>query len=141
MAGFAAAELISLLAAARWVGVLPVLALLLAAALAGFWFIKGSRMRLDALGTGQPSLAQVAESTAWGLSGVVAGILLIIPGFFSDFLALSMVIPPVRNNLSSRFAQWVPKPPANRQASIVIEGEGHEILHEKTISGGPDQTD
>jgi UPF0716 protein FxsA len=140
MAGFALAELISLLLAARWIGVLPVLMLLLAAAFAGFWLISGSRVRLDALKNGQPSLAQVAESTAWGISGVVAGILLIIPGFVSDFLALSMVLPPVRNSMSVRFAQWVPKPPAGPPAGIVIDAEGHEIFHENTISGGSDQT-
>lgn len=53
------------------------------------------------------------------LCGLLAGLLLIIPGFFSDMLALALLAPVVRNRLRRRMATHYGVDPASRYSDII----------------------
>lgn len=59
-----------------------------------------------------------------GAARVVAGLLLIIPGFVSDAIALSLLVPRLRRWLVLRFAAAFDARPAG---SVVIEGDYRRI--------------
>jgi len=79
------------------IGVLLTLALLLVAVLAGIFLLraqgKGLLQRIiQELESGRTPDREIVE----GLMMVVASILLIVPGFFSDILGLLLFLPPLR---------------------------------------------
>lgn len=92
----------------RAIGLFPTLALVILAALAG-----GLLLRQQGLSTLSRLRNNVNAGTIPGrtmfdamLIGVAA-ILLVLPGFLSDVLALSLLVPPVRNWLFSALASRV----------------------------------
>src|SRR5439155_17861114 len=76
-----------------------------------------------------------------GIAGVLAGILLILPGFLSDLAALVLLIPPTRRIVASALAWRIGSAgsSAGRRAppGPIIEGEaievGGKITAEQTI--------
>jgi len=100
LAGFFAVPLIEIalfVTAGGWIGLWPVLALVVGTGLAGVMVIRlqglhameglrqTAQMRRNPLG-------QIAENALL----VLAGFLLILPGFLTDTLGLMLLIPPVR---------------------------------------------
>jgi UPF0716 protein FxsA len=84
-------------------GALPVLLLLLAAALAGALLIR--RQSLASLTAVRAALARneaPGEALLDAACGFAAGLLLILPGFLSDLAALALLIRPVRRALARR---------------------------------------
>lgn len=80
------------------IGVWAVLGLVVLAAVLGLAVIRsqGAHAWLEA----QRSLAQLRDPSrplAHGVMLMIAGVLLIVPGFFTDIVALLLLIPPVRN--------------------------------------------
>ncbi|WP_347138134.1 FxsA family protein [Paracoccus sp. SSK6] len=80
------------------IGVWATLGLVVLAAVAGMAVIRsqGAHAWLEA----QRSLAQLRDPSrplAHGMMLMVAGLLLIVPGFFTDIVALLLLIPPVRD--------------------------------------------
>jgi UPF0716 protein FxsA len=80
------------------IGVWATLGLVVLAALLGMAVIRsqGAHAWLEA----QRSLAQLRDPSrplAHGMMLMIAGVLLIVPGFFTDFIALLLLIPPVRD--------------------------------------------
>jgi UPF0716 protein FxsA len=83
--------------AVGWVGILPALAAIIVLGVAGSLLIKhqglGVWRRADArLQAGEVPSAEVVN----GLLVLIAGALLILPGFVSDVLAFALLLPPVR---------------------------------------------
>lgn len=79
-----------------WLGGLTVLLLLAAGALIGGSLVKRAGMRalsaaIDQTRDPKPQQAQTGTSLT-----VLAGLLLIVPGFLSDALALTLLLPPTR---------------------------------------------
>src|SRR5277367_4865547 len=91
------AEIAVLIAVADWIGIGPTLLALLGAAIAGILVIRV---------LGAASLAELrralerreppAGALLRGACVLVAGMLLILPGFISDALAVLLLIPPLR---------------------------------------------
>ena len=54
---------------------------------------------------------------------LIAGLMLILPGFLTDALGFLLLIPPLRRLLIGRFVRVVPVRPAGHAGPRVIEGE------------------
>ena len=88
------------------VGVLPTLGLLIVVSIVGAWLVKfqgmGVLMRM------RQQLAQGKMPTDELLNGVlilVAGALMLTPGFLTDALGLSLLIPPIRAAIRQMLAR------------------------------------
>ncbi len=122
-----------------WLGLWPVLGLVVAGVVLGAVLIRRQgrealqQIQRAANGFGDP-LAPVAH----GAMLVIAGLLLMLPGFFSDLLALPLLIAPLRRAILRGIAARVTvvgagpsRPPGWQRAhDIVIEGEAVEIDRE-----------
>lgn len=128
-----AAEIASIIWVGQAFGVLVTLLLLLAGGVAGISLIKGAGANLaSALHSpvrGATFLQGLAGQT---LSLSLAGLFFLIPGFFSDFMGLLLLLPPIRRWLGSKFrVESRPKDPArSRRFDTVIEAEAVEITAE-----------
>lgn len=95
--GLPVLEITLFVKAAQWIGVLPTVALAIAAGMAGVALVRAQglatmfRVRAQ-LDRGEMPVAEVFD----GLCLALAGALLFLPGFFSDILALLLLLPPVR---------------------------------------------
>ena len=78
------------------IGLLPTLALVIAAAILGGLVLRQQGisvlMRLRNLGRGEVPTKTIADAMMLG----IAAVLLALPGFFTDILALLLLLPPVR---------------------------------------------
>lgn len=119
------------------IGLWPTLALVLLAAIAGLWVIRmqgmqaTARLRASLNGFGDP-----AELLGQGALSVLAGVLLLVPGFFTDALGLLLLVPPVRRAILRRlgarvrvagFAAGRMPPRHEPWRPDVIDGEFHEV--------------
>lgn len=127
------------------IGLLPTLALVFLTAVAGTWLMRREGMR--ALADLQRSFNELRDPTgpiAHGAMILLAGALLLTPGFFTDTIGLLLLIPQVRAAVMRHFAGRVrmqgftvyesggfaePRPGTARDAHRpdVIDGEFHEI--------------
>lgn len=101
MAGLLA-EIASLVIAGRWIGVLPVLLLVIADAVAGVTLIRTGGMSVAAAIRQPPQTGQPNGALA-GVFRVFAGLLLIVPGFVSDAVGLCLLLPPVQRWIAGFF--------------------------------------
>lgn len=88
------AEVWLLTTVGQLIGVLPTLAILIAEALLGTWLLrregtKAWRALVDAYGTGRMPSGQLADAALV----LVGGIMLILPGFFTDVIGLACLLP------------------------------------------------
>jgi UPF0716 protein FxsA len=119
--GLPIAELYGLLVVGARIGALPTLLLLMLAAAAGVGVMRHHGARglwqiREALGSGQSPAQPVLET----LLAQVAGVLLILPGFIGDAVALVLLLPPLRRGLARRLAGSATNQPPDTR---VIEGE------------------
>ena len=96
-------ELALLIKVGQWLGAWLTVALVVAMAGAGLLIISQQsftvlRRSLEAMSEGRPPVTQVLD----GLFLMLAGGLLLMPGFITDVLALALLIPPVRHVI----ARW-----------------------------------
>lgn len=132
IAGFAL-EIASIILMGDLVGVLPTLLLLFGSGAVGVGLMKSAgtgivaALRAPVQGS---SLQRDAAGTA--MARVLAGLLFLIPGFFSDILGLLVLLPPVRQWLRSkiRVQDFSTAAPRERRYGTVIEGEAVEISGE-----------
>src|SRR4029453_15549871 len=91
------AELAVLIAVGDWIGLVPTLILLLVVSVCGAWLAKGEglaawrRLQL-ALAQGRMPTVEVTD----GAMILLAGALLLTPGFLSDVLGILLLLPPTR---------------------------------------------
>ncbi len=91
-----------------WIGMWPTLLAIVATALAGSLVIR--RQGVEVATRARARLDQGAMPLEEGFSGlclVVAGLLMITPGFFTDALGALLLLPPVRTLLYRRLARHV----------------------------------
>jgi UPF0716 protein FxsA len=121
----------------REIGVLPTIGLVILAAVAGAAIVRRQGMQaLDRLRVAIETGRDPAAPIAHGALIMIAGVLLMIPGFFTDIVGLLLLLPPVRrllirggaSRMTVRAATYVRPGPA-RQPSEVIEAE-YEVLDE-----------
>jgi UPF0716 protein FxsA len=127
------------------IGLWPTLALVVLAAVAGMLLVRVNglqalmRMRAS-VEAGEDPVGPMAH----GALVVLAGVLLILPGFFTDALGLLLLVPPLRTVLIARVGARVraraamrSSPHGPRRASAqTIEGE-FERIDEDTSPGPP----
>ena len=133
------AELAVFVAVGRAIGVVATLALTAAAMLAGVMLVR--LLGVDALRRAEASLAR-GESPAGAVfdaaAVALAGVLLIVPGFLSDGLALMLLILPLRNFIGAVLWRRLQASPNVRvwrtqQGDTVVEGEYVEIKTDRRL--------
>ena len=90
------------------IGLLPTLALIIAAALVGGLLLRMQGLQIigqlrSNMSTGRLPGRTIADTMMIGL----AALLLLLPGFLSDVLALALLLPPVRGWIYARLASRV----------------------------------
>jgi UPF0716 family protein affecting phage T7 exclusion len=123
-------EIAVLIEVGQTIGVWPTLGLLVAAAFLGMIVIREQGLAMvgrmfAAASDGRMTLAPLIDAYA----GIVAGFLLIIPGFISDIIGLLLLVPPLRRwAIAWSFAGFTAKPraqgspaPTKVSRSVVIE--------------------
>lgn len=128
------AEIASLVIVGRWIGVVPVLLLVIGAGIAGVSLIRAGGMTI-AEAMRRPSRLEPALANP-GLTGVfraIAGLLLILPGFVSDTAALAILFPPVQRMITGLLTGFAKKP--NPSSGPVIDAEAIEIEDQPADSG------
>jgi len=124
------------------IGVFPTLALTIATAVAGAVMLRrqGLRTLMQARAQMDRGIAPAREAFD-GICLVLAGLLLLIPGFFTDFLGLLLFIPTVRGWLWHRVQQRVHVRGGGRfyrsGDGDVIEGEWVEVDDEPPANDNP----
>jgi UPF0716 protein FxsA len=122
------ADLASLIWLGRFVGVLPVLALVILGILAGSALIRRSGTNIfTMLNTPARDKRTVSGGAAKSLLGAIAGLLLIIPGIISDFIALTLLLPWVRKLVAGFFETHISGDFTVRRSGPIIEVEAVEI--------------
>ncbi len=134
------AEIATLIAVGRALGILPSLALVAVAAAGGIVLVRV--LGLDALRRAEASLAR-GESPAGAVFDmacvVLAGILLAVPGFLSDALALALLVRPLRTWLGGLLWRGLQATPTVRvwkdsAGATVVEGEYVEIRERTALA-------
>ena len=120
-------EVVVLVEVGQAIGALATAGLLLGAIVLGGFILRHAGMNVVSslmmqAQPGRPPMERL-RSAGWQ---VVAGLLLIIPGFTSDVLALLLFLPPVRRLLG----RMMPRPDGRDRQTKVIEGEVLDITLE-----------
>lgn len=130
------AEIATLVAAGRVIGVLGVILLLILGGMTGMSLIRQSGLSIMMLGRSGLNARMASEQAATGLTAFAAGLLFLMPGFLSDMAGLMLLLPPVRSRLSGWLERhMVVHPTASPPGAPgpIIEGEGVEVVHEGEI--------
>lgn len=97
------AEIAMFIVVGRAIGVFPTLALIILAAIAGGLLLRQQGLSvLNRMRTNMNSGTLPGQTLFEGMLMAVAALLLIIPGFLGDIIALVLLIPPVRSWLYKR---------------------------------------
>jgi UPF0716 protein FxsA len=131
------AEIAVLIEVGGWLGLAPTLALLVLTALVGIWLLR--RQGIAVLRRAQQQMLAGAVPVAPVFEGfclVIAGALLLAPGFLTDTLGALLLLPPLRALLyravQGRFEAQLraappPRPHARRPDAPVIDVEFEEV--------------
>ncbi|HJV66728.1 MAG TPA: FxsA family protein [Geomonas sp.] len=101
-------EIYLLIKVGSLIGGLPTAALLLAISLLGAWLVRSQGFRIflqirDELSRGRLPAAQLMD----GALVLVGGVLLMTPGFFTDFLGIFFLIPATRRLIKLWLGLWL----------------------------------
>ena len=128
-----ALEIASIIWVGGRLGIVPTLILMVLGAVVGVRLIRSA-------GTSVAAALRSPVQNATPLKGLgtqaaartVSGLLFLLPGFFSDVLALALFLPPVRNWLGSRFRidTYATTTTGNSRFERVVEAEAIEITGE-----------
>lgn len=128
---FAACEIASIIWVGQAVGVFMTLLLLLGNIFAGLALLRSAGMNmLAAMRSPLDHFTPAQNAANSAVFRVLSGLVFLIPGFFSDFLALLLLWRPVQSWISSKFQNKRFQGTASRapsRFSMVIEGEAVEI--------------
>jgi UPF0716 protein FxsA len=97
-------EIAILIKIGQWIGFFPTLLIVILTAIAGTYVlhsqgIQVARRAVDSLSKGQPPIAPIID----GSFLLIAGVLLLTPGILTDLAGIALLIPSVRQYVSS----WV----------------------------------
>ena len=101
-------EVYLLIKAGRLMGALPTAMLLLSISMAGAWLVRHQGFHIlrriqDELAMGGLPAADLVD----GVLVLTGGILLLTPGFFTDFVGLFFLVPPTRAVLKRFLGLWL----------------------------------
>jgi UPF0716 protein FxsA len=113
----------------RAIGALPTIALCIFTAVSGTWLFRLQGMQTfrrvqEKVRLGEPPAVDMIEA----MLVLLAGLLLLVPGFFSDIVGLLCLIPPVRARLARVLTRrlTVIQPGRTDKGFVIIEGEYEE---------------
>ena len=135
--GLPLAEIAAFIQVGQWIGLGPTLALVLLSALAGVLVIR--HQSLATLTAVRAALArnQVPAAELFDAACVlIAGLLLILPGFISDAAAIVLLIHPLRRAIGRKIGWRGPGRGGPGPGGPVIAGDYHEIV-DPAPSGEP----
>ena len=130
------------------IGLWPTLGIVVLTAVVGTWLVRSQgSMALGQLRTSFSNLDDPTEPLAHGAMILLAGALLLTPGFFTDAVGLALLTPPVRTALFAYLRKRVkvthfemgPGPDRGRHGSApdVIDGEYEDLDQPKRPHDGP----
>ena len=127
--GLLFADLASLIWLGGFVGVLAVLALVILDIFAGSALIRRSGTNIFSV-LNAPATDKKAFSggAAQSLLGAIAGLLFIIPGIVSDFIALALLLPWIRQRMARFFEIYISGDFSFHRSGTVIDAEAVEIV-------------
>jgi UPF0716 protein FxsA len=126
------AEIAGFVVVGGWIGVLPTLGLVMLSMIAGSLILRRHAMVAgqDLRGSLQGIRGPV-NTLADGALVVLGAMLLIVPGFLSDLVAVPLLIPPLRRALVAAVsARVASRRPASRHAAAdvtIIDGTFYEV--------------
>ncbi|MCY4336903.1 MAG: FxsA family protein [Litoreibacter sp.] len=131
-----------------WLGLWPTLGIVILTAMLGTFLVRAQG--LQAMGQIKSNLNQMQDPTealAHGAMILASGLLLLTPGFFTDAVGFSLLIPPVRLAIFhyvrkrikvQSFVDTGPQPrPRQPASSDVIDGEFTELDEPGSKPSGP----
>jgi len=129
------------------IGLWPTLAIVVGTAVLGSWLLRTQgAIAMNRLRESLATLKDPTEPLANGAMILVAGVLLLTPGFFTDALGFLLLFPPFRaaafRYLRSRvtvqgFSTSPPPGPSATRETDVIEGDFEEITPPNRPPRGP----
>lgn len=135
IAGFVL-ELTSLIWVGGRLGVIPTLLLIAGGFIAGTAVIRWSGLSMTSAVRQTASGRQFTSVDASvAILRMTAGLLLIVPGFFSDLMAILLLLPGIGRRIASRFMpqadwQFQSRGYSSYSGGVVIDGEASEIAAE-----------
>ncbi|HCZ00809.1 MAG: hypothetical protein A3D16_05355 [Rhodobacterales bacterium RIFCSPHIGHO2_02_FULL_62_130] len=129
-----------------WLTLWPTLAIVLLTGVLGAWLVRWQGMGvLRDLQRAQDEMRDPFSPLAHGALILLGGMLLILPGFFTDSLGLLLMIPPLRRVLIRyaasriRFERFAAAGFARQRAPADdwVDAEFEEIVPERDKLGGP----
>lgn len=95
--GLPVVEIALFVKSAQWIGVLPTIVLAIAAGMAGVALVRRQGLATMLRVRSQLDRGELPVAEAFdGVCLAFAGALLFLPGFFTDIVALALLLPPVR---------------------------------------------
>jgi UPF0716 protein FxsA len=133
------ADLASLIWLGGFIGVLPVLGVVILDIFIGSALIRRSGANIfTVLNSAASDTKAVSGKAAQSLLGAMAGLLFIIPGIVSDFIALAVLLPWTRRRLARFFESHVSTDfNAHPGRGVVIEAEAVEIVETRELESKP----
>tara|TARA_B110000438_G_C15758626_1_gene626269 strand:+ start:27 stop:386 length:360 start_codon:yes stop_codon:yes gene_type:complete len=89
------------------IGIINTISIILITALVGIFFVR--RQGIHLLFNAQNNLSQgimPAEEIKGGIFLLISGLLLITPGFFTDFIGFAMFLKPVQNFIGNKAKEY-----------------------------------
>lgn len=129
------------------IGLWPTLLIVVLTAALGTWLVR--TQGIMAMGNLRRSFSELRDPTeplAHGAMILIAGALLLTPGFFTDAIGFSFLIPAVRSAVYHRvrsrvnvasFSMGNEQYPNQNQSDDVIDGDFEDITHEKQPTHEP----
>lgn len=101
-------EIVVFLQVGDWIGLLPTVGLIVATAVGGMALLRWQGLSLltqarASLARGEPPVQAVFD----GVCLLIAGVLMLTPGFITDLLALVLMIPPGRRLIRAGLGAWL----------------------------------
>lgn len=116
------------------VGALAVVLAVVVSGIAGMALIRRQGLKtLNRLRSAMEGRAPASATPGSGVFTVTAGLLLILPGFISDAVALTLLLPPVRKFLAGRLSRhfvFETRSSYRAPSGHVIDAEAVEIVEE-----------
>ncbi len=134
-------ELAVFIAVVGSIGLLWAVALQMAASLGGAAVLRhagGSHIARVRVTLGEANFTALQADSA-GSATLLAGILLLIPGFITDALGLLLLLAPLRRALAALFGLRAP-PPARRDGVVDLAPEQWHQLPDATLTDRRDNT-
>jgi UPF0716 protein FxsA len=89
-----------------WIGLWPTLGIVVGTALLGVWLIRQQGLQAgEGIRRAMAARTDPAAGLATGMLGLVAALLLILPGFLTDAIGLLLLVPPVRRSAATALAR------------------------------------